>query len=155
MHVFAYGSLMFAAVWTRVVAGCYRSTPASLAGFRRWRVRGEDYPCLVRSVDEDGDRDGGHPAPVDGVLYLDVAPADIAALDAFEGADYRRIEVPVTVGGGGQGGAAARGAILLAQTYLFIARARIEPDEWDPAEFERDRIERFLRSYPPAKVRRS
>jgi gamma-glutamylcyclotransferase (GGCT)/AIG2-like uncharacterized protein YtfP len=152
MHVFTYGSLMFPTVWTRVVAGCYRSTAASLAGFRRWRVRGEDYPCLERSEGDGGD--GGHHAPVAGMLYLDVSPGDIAALDAFEGVDYRRIEVPVTVGDG-QAGAASVGATLLAQTYLFIARARIEPAEWDPAEFERDRLERFLRTYPPAQVRGS
>ncbi len=170
MHIFTYGSLMFPAVWTRVVAGCYRSTGACLAGFRRRRVRGEDYPCLERSAGEDGNGDdggdgghcgdggntgdGGDHGQVMGVLYLDVAPADIASLDAFEGADYCRIEVPVTVCDR-QAGAASGGPTLLAQTYLFVARAKVEPAEWDPAEFERDRIERFLRTYPPARVRRS
>ena len=136
---------MFPAIWTRVVAGRYRSLPARLRGFRRLRVRGEDYPALER-VPGAAPADGS--AAVDGVLYLDVAATDLAALDRFEGADYRRIEVAVVVRQDASGGPPA-GSALLAAPYLFVADHKVEPVAWDPVEFERERIARFLREYPP------
>jgi hypothetical protein len=136
---------MFPAVWTRVVAGSYRSLPATLRGFRRQRVRGEDYPALEQAP---GAAAADAPAAVDGVLYLDVAAADLATLDRFEGADYRRIEVPVVLRQDAPGGPPA-GSALLADTYLFVAAHKVEPAAWDPVEFERERIGRFLREYPP------
>ena len=46
-HVFAYGSLMYPAVWSRVVRGQYRSQPATVKGFRRVCVDGHEHPALV------------------------------------------------------------------------------------------------------------
>ena len=159
-NVFTYGSLMFPAVWTRVVSASYRSVAATLPGFRRQRVRGEDYPALERVAKED------RRATVDGILYLDVSPGDLALLDAFEGEDYRRIEAtvavaPLAVAPPAAADSVAPGPVavqtcrpagaavmLPAQVYLFVASAKVEAGEWDPAEFERERIERFLRTYP-------
>lgn len=147
-HVFTYGSLMFEKVWSRVVSGNYAAAAASLPGFRRQRVRGQDYPSLEQV---DCSEPGRTQAAVDGVLYLDVDGADIAALDEFEGADYRRIQVPVILRQRPGAGPAAR---LLANTYLFIARDKIEPGPWDPRLFERERMKRFLRDYPPPRPAR-
>jgi gamma-glutamylcyclotransferase (GGCT)/AIG2-like uncharacterized protein YtfP len=143
-HVFTYGSLMFERVWSRVVSGTYRKAAGSLVGFKRQRVTGQDYPAL--RIGDAGE--AGGLAAVEGVIYFDVRPEDLSALDAFEGADYRRIQVPVTVRGHAPGGPAA-GSIVTADTYLFIADDQVEPGAWDPGRFERDRIERFLRDYPP------
>jgi Gamma-glutamyl cyclotransferase, AIG2-like len=154
VHVFTYGSLMFPAVWTRVVAGGYRALPALLRGFRRRRVRGQDYPALQHACGEDG------AAAVPGIVYLDVTDADLAALDRFEGRDYRRIQVPVIVepgvpgvsGVSGVSDGAGRGlarTTIVADTYLFIAANQVEAGDWDPETFERERMHRFLREYPP------
>jgi hypothetical protein len=141
MHVFTYGSLMFPAVWTRVVAGSYRSLPATLHGFRRQRVRGQDYPALEHAP--------AGPGTVEGVLYLEVNADDLAALDAFEGPDYRRIEVPLILGQPPADEPTAAATVVTADTYLFVAADKVEPGDWDPAAFERDRMGRFLREYPP------
>jgi gamma-glutamylcyclotransferase (GGCT)/AIG2-like uncharacterized protein YtfP len=138
-HVFTYGSLMFERVWRRVVAGNCIASAASLAGFLRQRVRGEDYPSLLPAQPT---------SVVDGVLYLDVEAADLAALDAFEGPDYRRIQVQVTVREQAEGGPLP-GSMLLADTYLYVAADKVEPGPWDPQAFERERMERFLRQYAP------
>jgi gamma-glutamylcyclotransferase (GGCT)/AIG2-like uncharacterized protein YtfP len=144
--VFTYGSLMFERVWQRVVAGRYRRRPALLRGYRRLRVKGETYPALQR---DDG-------AVVSGVLYLGVSDADLAALDAFEGADYRRIQVQVAcLPEGGDGGDRAEQAGLQdADTYLFIADDKVEPRPWDPQRFADGEIDAFLRDYAPTGSRR-
>jgi gamma-glutamylcyclotransferase (GGCT)/AIG2-like uncharacterized protein YtfP len=137
--VFTYGSLMFEQVWRQVVAGRYDRLPATLQGFRRQRVRGASYPSLRRCE--------GH--AVGGILYLDVTHADLAALDAFEGEDYRRIPVQVTADPTAGTPQAAR--LLAADAYLFVADAKVEPGEWDAGRFEREQIAAFLREHAPAR----
>ncbi len=141
--VFTYGSLMFEPVWARVVTGRYRSVPAVLHGFRRQRVRGATYPSLMRCAG----------AAVEGLLYLDVTDDDIAALDRFEGAGYRRIAVGVQTRVEGRAGDAAGGR-LAADTYLFVAEEKMEPGEWDAERFGRELIGEFLREHAPEAAKR-
>jgi gamma-glutamylcyclotransferase (GGCT)/AIG2-like uncharacterized protein YtfP len=81
MHVFAYGSLMYDSVWSRVVAGSYERTVSMLRGYKRRLLRGRVYPALLP---------GGPDDIVNGVVYLDVLKEDILRLDLFEGELYRR-----------------------------------------------------------------
>lgn len=117
MHVFTYGSLMFPAIWRRVVRGGHRALPAVLDGYARHAVRGELYPGIVL-------RPG---ASVDGMLYLDVSEAELAVLDAFEGSEYRRENVMVRT--------AADMQTVAADTYLFLAGHRLADEAWEPQHF--------------------
>jgi hypothetical protein len=158
-HVFTYGSLMFERVWSRVVRGTYPAASATLSGFRRQRVLGQDdvelqdpgIPAGMRagSAVGAGSRiEGPGEDALAGIVYLGVQAEDLAALDAFEGSEYRRIQVQVTVLAQVAGGPVP-GSLLPADTYLFIASDKVAPGPWDPDDFERERIERFLRDYPP------
>lgn len=123
--IFTYGSLMFPPVWERVVRGSYHSEPAVARGHARYAIIGETYPGMI--VQPDGS--------VQGVLYFDVAPGDVAALDAFEGNDYRRVTIPVTT---------ASGAALQADTYLYLSQEKLSKSPWLPEAFQ---MERFIGSY--------
>jgi gamma-glutamylcyclotransferase (GGCT)/AIG2-like uncharacterized protein YtfP len=124
-HVFTYGSLMFAPVWTRVVAGDYRSIAGTLHGFARFAVADQDYPGMIAQPS----------GRVDGVLYLDVDAADVARLDHFEGDDYRRDTVRIDCDDG-----VARDA----QTYVYLPHDRLLGEPWRPDAFA---LERFLATY--------
>lgn len=129
MDVFTYGSLMFDPVWRRVVAGACPSEPARLAGWARRRVRGETYPALVPQA-------GGR---VEGVLYRQVAPDDLARLDAFEGDDYLRRDVTVLTAAGP----------VTAQVYAWKAgNARLLDEDWLPTRFLEEGMARFIERYP-------
>lgn len=133
MNVFTYGSLMFDPVWHSVVSGRgHRSTAASLAGYRRFAVLGETYPGVIAWP-------GGR---VDGRLYLDVDPADVARLDAFEGADYDRVTVTVQAPG-------EVPPAVAAGLYLYLPTDRLAPDDWDVEAFAREGIHRFMTTYCP------
>ena len=131
-HLFVYGSLAFADVWTNVVRGRYRSEPAHLDGYRRFAIRGKTYPGIV------GPAAGGG---VPGRVYRDVDHDDLERLDRFEGDDYRRIEVTITVPDSGER--------LSACTYLYLPADRCAAHDWDAAAFERDALAEFLQRYPP------
>lgn len=127
-HVFTYGSLMFDAVWSRVVAGRYAALAARVDGLRRHAVRGETYPGAVRAPG----------ASIEGRLYLDVDAADVLRLDAFEGPDYQRVVVPAVT---------ADGATVDAGVYLYLPTDRLLDADWDVEGFARDGIVRFMRAF--------
>ena len=124
-NVFTYGSLMFADVWTRVVAGRYESLAAALHGHARLQVRDETYPGMIEDVD----------AIVNGVLYLNVDADDLERLDHFEGVDYERRSVTVVD---------ARGTSHEAQTYVYRQVDRLLTLTWDPDTFA---MQRFIDTY--------
>jgi gamma-glutamylcyclotransferase (GGCT)/AIG2-like uncharacterized protein YtfP len=116
---------MFPAVWERVVHGRYRSARGTLAGFARYAIEDEVYPGMVAEAG----------AQVEGVLYFDVDAEDLAALDAFEGADYRREQVAVL---------AKSGERVDAYAYIYLLPARFSGTSWNPGEFQ---MARFIASY--------
>lgn len=125
MHIFTYGSLMFPEIWQRVVRGNYRSATATLPGFARYALADDTYPGMVAQAE----------AAVEGLLYYDVAPPDLAALDAFEGREYRREKVNVVI---------KSGETVIACTYIFLAEQRLSGLPWEPQAFQ---MSRFIGTY--------
>lgn len=132
VHVFTYGSLMFAEVWRPLVAGRYLREPAVLPGYRRFAVPGVAYPGIVATPGQE----------VAGLLYRDVASDDLARLDRFEGAEYRRDALQVTL---------ADGSALVAETYVWLDHGRLSDVAWLPEAF---RLREFIMTYGPAAAMR-
>jgi gamma-glutamylcyclotransferase (GGCT)/AIG2-like uncharacterized protein YtfP len=148
VNVFTYGSLMYDAVWARVVRGQYSSVPARLSGFRRLAIRDETYPAVVPDAD----------AEVLGRLWFDVSPDDVERLDRFEGSEYRRQAVPVTPlpardatpgvpGGRAEGLPVQRSGCVSAHCYLWLDPARLLAQPWDESAFEREHLAGFAQRH--------
>jgi len=116
---------MFPQVWQRVVRGTYRSATATLEAHARFEIAGETYPGMIA-------RDDGS---VQGVLYFNVTDEDVARLDAFEGSEYRRDVVTVTLDAGEQAAAC---------TYIYLLPQRLAEAPWRPEAF---RMTHFLDTY--------
>ena len=128
MNVFTYGSLMYNSVWSRVVARAYPQKIGVVHGFQRLKVRHEPYPGLIRGQEA-----------VEGVVYLEVAAADLARLDRFEGPLYRREEVEVVCTGGER---VAAFVYLIRDEYHGILDGA-----WSRVEFEREGLAEFETRY--------
>jgi gamma-glutamylcyclotransferase (GGCT)/AIG2-like uncharacterized protein YtfP len=132
MHVFAYGTLMCADILSAAAGGIAPppGEPAVLAGFSRHPVAGEDYPGIRHEA-------GGRVA---GLLYHDLDAHAIARLDRFEGPQYRRETLSVTL---------ADGRHETAEAWVFREdfHRLLEPGEWDFDAFLRERRARFERRY--------
>ena len=124
-NIFTYGSLMFAEVWTRVVAADYRSVRARLEGHARFEVRDQTYPGMVPDAN----------SQVAGVLYLDVDDADLARLDHFEGDDYVRSVLEVIC---------EDGTARAAETYVYRRPDCLLKTSWQPEAFA---MQGFLETY--------
>lgn len=83
--LFTYGSLMCADIMAQVAGAQLQSSPAALYGYRRYLVRGEQYPGIVADS-------GGKVA---GRVYHGISPASWKRLDRFEGEMYARHKVVV------------------------------------------------------------
>lgn len=127
--VFTYGSLMYDAVWRAIVPAAGPSLTGRIEGWRRHALRDASYPGLVASPG----------TSVRGRLWLDVAPADLARLDAFEGDEYRREAVLVLP----DDGSAPRPA----QAWIWFDAARLLHHDWDPARFEREHLAGFAKAH--------
>jgi gamma-glutamylcyclotransferase (GGCT)/AIG2-like uncharacterized protein YtfP len=125
--LFVYGSLMFETVWMRVVGEQSAGMPAILDGYQRYAVRDETYPAIITQP-------GGR---VEGRLMLSLRPQQLERLDAFEGTDYRRIDVEVRLGG----------RLRPAQTYLFLRADQLLQQPWDVEGFARTGIIEFMARY--------
>lgn len=125
MQLFTYGSLMFPEIWQRVVCGDYRSVPAMAYGYARYALADDTYPGMIANPQ----------ASVEGVLYFDVAAVDVAALDAFEGCEYRRELIDVVINSGES---------VIACAYIFTAEKKLSALPWEPQAFQ---MSRFIDAY--------
>ena len=117
--LFVYGSLMSPRVLAYVIGHPHPHTaPASLSGFHRFAIRSRTYPALCRSSNEK--------ELVKGVLVMGLSESDIRKLDDFEGSDYERTPIKVTL---------ENGQLVEAFTYVWAESDHDLYGEWS---FERD-----------------
>jgi hypothetical protein len=159
---FFYGTLMAPPVLHRVIwgsqtpptpahASLLHIRPAILHAHRRHKVKQADYPAIL-PVDT--------PSSVRGTLVEGLTDGDIWRLDIFEGSEYQRQKVKVNVLQPRDKGVSAEegmgdlsqkeednveGEEVEAETYIWTAGAhRLEAEEWDFAEFVRDKMKRWV-----------
>jgi len=115
MTLFAYGTLMDPAVWSRVAREPAKSQRGVLTDYEARRLRGVTFPGLVEAAG----------ARVPGLLYFDVSDAAMERLDEYEDDFYIRIEVTVE---------AEDGTRVPAQVYLMHPDHRevVLDDIWHP-----------------------
>ena len=136
MNVFTYGSLMFPAVWQKVVRGDYCSSTAFIQGFRRVCVREGNHPALIIAP---------RAAPIVGRIYFGVSAEDVVRLDYFETRNYERVLVAATVDS----------IATAAQAYLAAKIDVLTDIDWNEKTFEQSGLPVFLTTYavknnPPA-----
>lgn len=128
--LFTYGSLMFPAVWSRVVVGRYVPQVATVHGFCRLAVKGETYPAAIPCPDQQ----------IAGVLYTGITAADLLRLDRFEGSQYWRRPVRVDLDSG-----------KFCPAYIYLLRPShyhlLASHPWDEAAFRHSGLPQFLRQY--------
>jgi hypothetical protein len=159
---FFYGTLMAPPVLHRVIwgsqtpptpahASLLRVRPAILHAHQRHKVKHADYPAILPAKAPSS-------STVRGTLVEGLTDGDIWRLDIFEGSEYQRQKVKVRVleqkskqSEDGMGDISQtqdeniEGEQVEAETYIWIAGAnRLEAEEWDFAEFVRDKMKRWV-----------
>lgn len=125
-NCFTYGSLMCEDIMAAVTGAHYTHEQATLGGYRRGPVLGQTYPGVIPDAQ----------GRVEGVLYRGVSEDACDLLDAFEGEEYMRVAVQVSL---------ADGSLVPAWAYVFRPEHahRLGNEDWDFAEFLRTGKARF------------
>ncbi len=129
-HCFAYGSLMCPDIMQGVCNQQLISCTSRLQGYRRYKVKGEEYPGL-RSCQA---------SSVSGKLYFDLNDEAWRRLDAFEGEYYVREEVEVETK---QYGWITAGVYIFKPQYFSL----LDEQEWSFEEFIKGGKARFENEY--------
>jgi gamma-glutamylcyclotransferase (GGCT)/AIG2-like uncharacterized protein YtfP len=132
MHVFTYGTLMFAEVWQTVVGREFATVCGTAAGYAIYRVEGAEFPGIVAAGVND---------LVRGVVYLDVDQAALARLDRFEDDFYERRTLWIDCDDNQR---------RAAEAYVVPAnnRAVLTDETWNSEEFvARGQLAEFLRRF--------
>lgn len=101
--------------------------PATLHGYRRYRLKERDYPGVTSSVED----------KVEGKLVFNLDSSAIQKLDDFEGSEYAR-KVIRAIG--------ADGETYSASVYIFLETHLLEKDagEWRLDEFITHKIHNWI-----------
>jgi hypothetical protein len=108
--------------------------PALLQGFCRHRVKGADYPGIVREIGHD----------VKGTFVSGLTDGDVYRLDAFEGSEYDRewVEVELLDEAGNE-----KGEKRKAETYVYTyGDNHLEKLEWNYDEFRKEKLKNWVSS---------
>lgn len=127
--VFTYGTLEIAEVMYAVTAKQFRSQPAVLQDFTRYKLKSEAYPGIIPQP-------GG---VVNGTVYFGLDDIDIHKLDRYEDTCYKRQRVIVRT-------PAAQEIEALAYVITEGNRELLSEQDWDKQTFIDEELPRFLRS---------
>lgn len=125
--LFCYGTLQSPLVMKAVTGQAYAGKEAILNNWARFRVRGSEYPGIIRQDD----------SAVSGKLYWGLDERAMEKLDAFEGDKYERVMVQVAM---------TDGSFEDAYTYAIRedCRKMLSSDPWDFDRFLQNGLEKFI-----------
>jgi gamma-glutamylcyclotransferase (GGCT)/AIG2-like uncharacterized protein YtfP len=131
MHVFTYGTLMFAEVWRAVVGHDFSTVEGSAADFAIFRVKNAVFPGIVEVA----------AAAVKGVVYLDVDERSLERLDRFEDDFYERRTLAIDC---------ADGITRMAEAYVVpeAHRGVLTAEPWERETFRASGgLEQFIAGF--------
>ncbi|AFZ35810.1 AIG2 family protein [Stanieria cyanosphaera PCC 7437] len=131
INLFCYGSLMYPEVWHLIVKDKYQQQQAKVFGYRRKKIKNEEYPGLIASKQEDS---------IQGTVYFNVSTQDLKRLDLFEGNQYIRVKVNCIL---------CNESYIESYTYIINPHDQtiVEKEDWNQEEFEQNGLKQFLNKY--------
>ncbi len=125
--LFCYGTLQSPLVMKAVTGQAFSGKEATLNNWARFRVRGSEYPGIIRQED----------SMVSGKLYWGLDEPTMEKLDAFEGDKYEQVRVQVTMADGS-----------FEEAYVFAIKEdckdMLSNDPWDFDRFLQNGLEKFI-----------
>jgi gamma-glutamylcyclotransferase (GGCT)/AIG2-like uncharacterized protein YtfP len=130
IDLFVYGVLMFAELRLALTGRDFATSPAVLSGYRRYRVKAEQFPALLVQAG----------SVTNGLLLHGVDPETIALFDLFEEVHtnlFRKHWVEVETGAGTRH-----------QALVYIAGSVLKRSDlsglWDPGQFAGVRLKIYI-----------
>lgn len=128
-RLFCYGTLCLPEIMCQIVGRRIPAVKASLPDYDCYALRNRHYPAVMHAA--------GTSTP--GLLYSGLTPRELALLDRYEGIEYRRLRVGVTLGDHKQ-----------AQAWVYVLRPQyascLSSERWSLEEFVRKQAEKYRKA---------
>jgi gamma-glutamylcyclotransferase (GGCT)/AIG2-like uncharacterized protein YtfP len=128
-RLFCYGTLCVPEIMHQIVGRKVLPVKASLRNYACYGVRNRHYPAAVYATGES----------ISGMLYTGLTARELALLDRYEGIEYRRLRVGVTMHDGKQ-----------AQSWVYVLRPQYASDlsdeRWSLEEFIKTQAENYWKA---------
>ena len=133
-HLFVYGSLLFPELTEKLTGKTFKSVVAILSGFKRFALKGCDYPAIIPKNSSD----------VEGLLLLNVDEESMKILTFFEGGEYKKQDVVVT----------SEKKKYTATAFVW-AKSELYPEDfdWDLNTFRKASLQFYLEKVVPETVK--
>jgi len=96
MNVFCYGTLMWLDIWQHTVRSEYAVKDAYLKSFKCRKVKGENFPALIRSHGDESDKN-----IVEGKVYFEINAEDFIRVQEHIGKQFEIIDGVCFIDGSG------------------------------------------------------
>jgi len=128
-RLFCYGTLCLPEIMHQVVGRRILPVKAGLRDYASYAVRNRHYPAAVPAAG----------SSISGLLYSGLTARELALLDRYEGIEYRRLRVVVTVDGGTR-----------AQSWVYVLRPQygsyLSAQSWSLEEFIKTQAENYRKA---------
>jgi gamma-glutamylcyclotransferase (GGCT)/AIG2-like uncharacterized protein YtfP len=128
-RLFCYGTLCLPEIMCQIVGRQVPAVKASLLNYDCYALRNRHYPAVMHAS-------GANTA---GLLYSGLSARELALLDRYEGIEYRRLRVGVTLGDHKQ-----------AQAWVYVLRpqyvSRLSAERWNLEEFIRAQAKSYMKA---------
>lgn len=132
-NLFVYGSLLFPYIMEGLTGRKFKTSEATLYGYKRHRVLGADYPAIIDTKD----------ATVDGKLVFDVDPKSLALLTFFEGDEFSVREVKISL----------PNEEVTAFAFIWKTGLKyLDETDWDKTVFQQESLQYYIREIVPETV---
>ncbi|HKI88295.1 MAG TPA: gamma-glutamylcyclotransferase family protein [Draconibacterium sp.] len=129
-HIFVYGSLLFPELLTALTGNSFIYSPAILYGFKRFRVKGCDFPAIIEETR----------SKTEGLLIENVDEKSMEILSFFEGDEYREEKVTIFISD----------KEITAITFIWGAdKSLLVNRDWDANEFKNKSLDYYLDKVVP------
>lgn len=129
-HIFVYGSLLFPELVTALTGNSFIYSPAILYGFKRFRVKGCDFPAIIEETR----------SKTEGLLIENVDEKSMEILSFFEGDEYREEKVTIFISD----------KEITAITFIWGAdKSLLVNRDWDANEFKNKSLDYYLDKVVP------
>lgn len=128
LPLFTYGTLQFPSLMLAITSNRFRSESAQLDGYASYLVCGKSYPALLPDTT----------ASTPGIIYHHIDRRSLRRLDAYEGNNYQKNQLPVTL----QSGKKITALVYTAHPSFYH---RVSQQYWDINQFETRWLNIYLR----------
>jgi len=119
--LFVYGTLMFPEIQRKIIGRCPKKQRATLHGYARYKIKDANYPAAIPEPE----------SVIQGYVLFELTDEELKRIDQYEGAEYKRIPVSVSLEDG-----------TSFETFAYILkeefRDEIIPVHWSADDFDRN-----------------